>query len=296
MMRIQKKKTQYHIKISLLFTGLLIFLWLSVLLIHGILGAGAWIVIKMILPFVGIIGFIISFIGLIRVTIKKKQKWHKVMQCLLYGVMIFPITFLFGLIDMPYPVKIQQASPSITIRWPLTERSVVGWGGDLVKMNLPHAIWASERWAYDLVMLPYETGSRKNEDYGIWDKKVIAPISGIVVEAYDEEEDITPGTEDFTSMEGNHVYIKIEQTNTYLLLNHLKKGSVTVNTGDYVKEGDIIGLVGNSGSSSEPHLHIHHQKQDPTKHFLIAEGLPLYFKDINTKPMPEKGMNVIPKP
>ena len=35
--------------------------------------------------------------------------------------------------------------------------------------------------------------------------------------------------------------------------------------GQHVNEGEFLAQVGNSGSSSEPHLHIHHQRQDPSK-------------------------------
>ncbi|MGG3801652.1 M23 family metallopeptidase [Metabacillus fastidiosus] len=61
--------------------------------------------------------------------------------------------------------------------------------------------------------------------------------------------------------------------------------------GDHVNQGDVIGRVGNRGSTSEPHLHIHHQRQDPTKviYPILAEGLPLFFEDINGESMPQKG-------
>ncbi|MNV58349.1 Peptidase family M23 [compost metagenome] len=97
-------------------------------------------------------------------------------------------------------------------------------------------------------------------------------------------------------MEGNHVYLRIDATGTYLLLNHLKKDSVTVTVGDHVNAGEVLGHVGNSGSTSEPHLHIHHQRQDPTQTLLpiLAEGLPLYFEDTNAKAMPLKGTEVTP--
>lgn len=122
-----------------------------------------------------------------------------------------------------YPNTIKRAQPSITVSWPLTEKTVVGWGGNSVKDNLPHATWASERWAYDLVMEPYNINSDSNEDYGIWNKEIHSPVSGIVIAVSDDEADIKPGSENFISMEGNHVYIKIKETGTYLLLNHLKK-------------------------------------------------------------------------
>ncbi|BCJ96378.1 hypothetical protein acsn021_39470 [Anaerocolumna cellulosilytica] len=105
------------------------------------------------------------------------------------------------------------------------------------------------------------------------------------------KDDISPNTEAFKSVEGNHVYIKIKETGTYLLLNQFKKGSITVKTGDYVMKGETIGYVGNSSSSSEPHLHIHHQRQNPTKMLIpvFAEGLPLYFEGIQGENMPVKG-------
>jgi 6-phosphogluconolactonase (cycloisomerase 2 family) len=144
-------------------------------------------------------------------------------------------------------------------------------------------------------MEPYDTGHAELASYGIWNKEVVAPASGMVVAAYDEEEDILPNTEEFKSAEGNHVYIKMDASGTYLLLNHFKKDSLTVRTGDHVNKGEVVGHVGNSGSTSEPHLHIHHQRQDPTKVAfpIFAEGLPLYFEGTDAQPMPVKGTRVM---
>jgi len=87
------------------------------------------------------------------------------------------------------------------------------------------------------------------------------------------------------------VYIQIEKTGTYLLLNHLKKDSVNVEVGDQVNVGDLIARVGNSGSTSEPHLHIHHQRKNPLEMWtpVFAEGLPLYFENEVQNYMPVKG-------
>lgn len=103
--------------------------------------------------------------------------------------------------------------------------------------------WASERWAYDLVIEPADMGSKNLEDYGIYNEEIISPVSGIIVAAYDDENDILPNTEEFLSIEGNHVYIKIDKTGSFLMLNHLKKDSVLVKVGEHVNEGDIIGRV-----------------------------------------------------
>jgi len=95
------------------------------------------------------------------------------------------------------------------------------------------------------------------------------------------EPDITPNTEEFTSQEGNYVHIRVKAGDTaaYLILAHLKKGSIKVAVGDPVAIGKHLAQVGNSGTTSEPHLHIHLQRQDPSKTLypVFAEGLPLYF-------------------
>ena len=60
-----------------------------------------------------------------------------------------------------------------------------------------------------------------------------------------------------------------------------------------VEEGEVIGECGNSGNTSEPHIHIHHQRQDPTVFPVnFAEGLPLYFRDHDGPPMPVGGIKV----
>lgn len=41
------------------------------------------------------------------------------------------------------------------------------------------------------------------------------------------------------------------------MIAHFQKGSLKVKEGDQVKAGDLLGSVGNSGNSSEPHIHFH---------------------------------------
>lgn len=84
-------------------------------------------------------------------------------------------------------------------------------------------------------------------------------------------------------------FYKIEETGTYLVLGHFKYDSVCVKEGDYVTEGTVIAKAGNTGSSSVPHLHIHHQRQDPNKLLLLAQGLPLFFRDTTGPTMPRGG-------
>ncbi|WP_199869002.1 M23 family metallopeptidase [Clostridium senegalense] len=276
---------------------ILIVLWGSVFLVHGIVGVIAWALAKLVFAPIGIILLLLNLLIFIKCLIRKRKYGASIISIILSIFIAFPILMLINVLKVEYPANIDKVNPSITVKWPLKEKTIVGWGGDTVEVNLPHSIWGSERWAYDLVMEPESIGSKNISDYGIYDKEVISPVSGTIIAAYDKEEDILPNTEEFLSMEGNHVYIKVDKTGTFLLLNHLKKDSVHVKVGDKVEEGQFIGRVGNTGSTSEPHLHIQHQRQDPTKNIclIFAEGLPLYFKDIDGEKMPQKDSIITPQ-
>ncbi len=55
---------------------------------------------------------------------------------------------------------------------------------------------------------------------------------------------------------GNHVILDLGD-GTYAVYAHARRGSLLVKAGDTVRAGQRIGSVGNSGNSSEPHLHVH---------------------------------------
>ena len=68
---------------------------------------------------------------------------------------------------------------------------------------------------------------------------------------------------------------------------------IKVKEGQHVNEGFVLAQVGNSGSSSEPHLHIHHQRENPSEvSMFYTEGLPLYFRTKKGALMPERGTYV----
>lgn len=75
---------------------------------------------------------------------------------------------------------------------------------------------------------------------------------------------------------GNHVTIRSDD-GIYAVVAHLKQGSLTVKVGDRVRAGSVIGSCGNSGNSSEPHVHA--QLMDRVS-FWTAQGLPMEFAGI----------------
>ena len=78
---------------------------------------------------------------------------------------------------------------------------------------------------------------------------------------------------------GNYVLID-HGKNEYSMYAHLQPGSVRVHKGDQVKAGAIIGKIGSSGNSTEPHLHFQLcDKPDP----LMCAGVPVNFSNVTVE-------------
>ena len=84
---------------------------------------------------------------------------------------------------------------------------------------------------------------------------------------------------------GNHVVIATSPSGPYVLLAHLRRGSVTVAVGDRVRTGDRVGSCGNSGNSTQPHLHL--QATDSTN-WDEARGVPIAFDHPDAPAMPRE--------
>jgi murein DD-endopeptidase len=121
----------------------------------------------------------------------------------------------------------------------------------------------------------------KNESYFCYDQPILSVADGKVVAASDGAPENVPHSQtfaipiDFNNAAGNHVVVEIAQ-GRYVLYAHMRPGTVTVKAGDSVRAGQILGHVGNTGSSAEPHLHMH---IDDEPSFLGGNGLPYEFAD-----------------
>ena len=110
--------------------------------------------------------------------------------------------------------------------------------------------------------------------YAIYGDPVFAPCPGVVVRAEDGAPDMPPPQPDRTRMPGNHVLL--DCGGVHVLLAHFKQGSVRVAQADHVTPSTVVGLVGNSGNSNEPHLHIHAQRPAaPGREPLSGDPLPI---------------------
>lgn len=267
----------------------LIISWSVIYLVNGIISVVFWWSIQAF-SLVSIFILIASVLLFVWKGIFRKKIDRTLLFIVLFSIIgAWPLGWFANIGRIAYPADVQTMDPKIVVRFPLNERALVGWGGDRLETNY-HVIKPNERWAYDILIPPAEVKSNKLEDYGIFGAKVMAPASGTVVSIHNNDQDLVPGSDNFQSMAGNHIYLRVDETGTFLILAHLKKGSINVRKGQHVNEGEVLAQVGNSGSSSEPHLHIHHQRQDPSKvSMFLAEGLPLYFQTEKGAMIPERG-------
>jgi murein DD-endopeptidase MepM/ murein hydrolase activator NlpD len=94
--------------------------------------------------------------------------------------------------------------------------------------------------------------------YVIFGRPVVAPCAGEIVIAVDGLPDMSVPEVDHAHLAGNHVMIRCN--GVHILLGHFRRGTVRVRVGDRLNAGAPIAQVGNSGNTSEPHLHIHAQR------------------------------------
>jgi Peptidase family M23 len=112
------------------------------------------------------------------------------------------------------------------------------------------------------------------ESYFAYGQPVLAVADARVARVLDGLEEQVPGAlPDVIALEeadGNHVVLDLGD-GRFVLYAHMIPGSITVDEGDQVRRGDVLGLLGNSGNSSAPHLHLHVMS---TASGLASNGLP----------------------
>jgi hypothetical protein len=152
------------------------------------------------------------------------------------------------------------ATTSVPLSLPLDPGSwyVLQGGGRWINH---HAHVPDQRGAVDLVKLRPD-GSRSPgfgahpdpAGYAAYGTLLTSPCAGTVLQAVDGHEDQPPGRARFAPPAGN--FVTVDTGEERVLLAHLRPGSLRVRPGDRVGVGDPLGEVGNSGNTTEPHLHL----------------------------------------
>jgi murein DD-endopeptidase len=188
------------------------------------------------------------------------------------------------------PVTVN-SSPVLVISSPLRGENWLAGNGPsntslhrraLIPIN-GHA-YISQRFAIDWVQV-YPDGKTfhgdlsDNKNYRAYGAEIHAVADGVVTAAKDGIQQNTPGAKSFAvpitleTIGGNHVIMEIGN-GLYAFYAHMVQGSVRVKVGDKVRRGEVLGLLGNSGNSSEPHFHFQICNANSE---LGSEGLPYAF-------------------
>jgi hypothetical protein len=188
---------------------------------------------------------------------------------------------VIGLLFLPHKPDIPVPEKNETkLSLPFKGNWLVAWGGDTKELNQHHDT-PNQEFAFDFLGVDEQGKTRKgeaqvNEDYFAFGRQVLAPADGNVTDVINGVRDNIPGSMNPYSALGNAVFIQHSEYEVSILA-HLKLGSVKVKVGDKVERGQLIGLCGNSGNSSEPHLHYHLQN---TSIIQDGTGIKCYFQEV----------------
>ncbi|MFI0366398.1 M23 family metallopeptidase [Actinomadura sp. 1N219] len=216
------------------------------------------------------------------------------------------VLIVAGVVLVFVPGGVQGREP-VVLRCPVDGRWVpVNSPADRVPSHGTHEL--GQTYAIDLVHAPdperdwrplqrWPLASRP-ETFPAFGRDVLAPADGVVVQASGMQRDhwsrnswpafiylliegmlfrqllslLTLSAGRF--IVGNSIVLDLGD-GVYAVFAHLRHGSVRVRKGDRVRAGDVLGEVGNSGNSSEPHLHFHLMDRPRP---LAAAGLPFAFR------------------
>lgn len=208
-----------------------------------------------------------------------------------------------GLTIVPRPRVPEKLVTSL--RLPFDDRWLVTAGGDSRELNHHHDS-LSQRFAFDFVAVDKQGREHSgkgmaNEDYYAFGRPVLAPADGVVTDVIRGVRDNVPGSMNPFFAPGNAVILR-HREGEFSVLAHFQQGSIRVKPGERVRQGQVLGLCGNSGNSSGPHIHFHVQN---TPIFQEAAGLRCTFDkltvnrdgktDSKTSYSPVKGDVVCPQ-
>ncbi|MEH7238813.1 M23 family metallopeptidase [Bacillus sp. JJ1562] len=195
-----------------------------------------------------------------------------------FSIGIYVVIFLsFGTLNAFIVKGYTVDEKGIELTFPLKDGTYfVAQGGNHVMLNY-HQAHPSQEYALDIIKLN-TIGTRANglypeelRKYKIYEDDLYSPCNGKVVSMQNNSPDLIPPKSDPQNTKGNHVTLLCEHHDATILIAHMQKGSVVVAEGDKVKTGQKLGKVGNSGNTSEPHLHIHAE--------IDGRGVPITFNE-----------------
>ncbi|RFS20603.1 M23 family peptidase [Chitinophaga silvatica] len=202
------------------------------------------------------------------------SRWKKVTNLLISGVLLVLIVLYFtGTTGKPKTVEL--AFPFKPGRYFVLQ------GGKGLPTNLFHFSLRGAVYAMDIVKLNKFGGradkifSKNLADYEIYNDTIYAPCDGLVARAVSSNPDNIPPNMNRGPKNTNQIVLETPTFNVFMA--HLKMNSIVVREGDYVTKGQPLGCVGNSGFSTEPHLHIQVHEKTPGVAWYFGKPLYIHF-------------------
>jgi len=135
-------------------------------------------------------------------------------------------------------------------------------------------------------------GTEPPERFFAFGRPILAPAAGVVIDVHDGEIDHVARRSQVSllpyllgqasrlrrgvgAIAGNYVVIALAGSAGYVALVHVRAGSLRVREGDTVDVGHPLAECGNSGNSTQPHVHV--QVMD-NPDLSIARGVPVAFR------------------
>ncbi len=209
------------------------------------------------------------------------QKRRPVKRYIEYGIkglviglaLVFNGQALLGCISPP---------DALRLSYPLRNGVYYVGGGGASRWINGHHTAGAQAYALDIVRLNV-TGGRAYgfwpdslDRYAIYGNTVYSPCDGTVVQRVDGHPDLTPPNRDPEHLAGNHIVLRCGDAS--VVLAHLQEGSISVAIDEDVFAGQALALVGNSGNTTQPHLHIHAERYEGNEtDILQGEGIPILF-------------------
>jgi hypothetical protein len=199
----------------------------------------------------------------------------------LQSILFISASFVFTVFAVMALIGRRLSSPALELSFPLQGGNyVTAQGGSSWVINI-HALNQSQRYALDILKLN-SVGLRARglypadpKRYAIFGTEVLSPCDGVVAAIENGYIDLSPPEREHAQPAGNHIAIETAGATVYLA--HLMKDSICVNVGEHVHKGQLLGRVGNSGNSTEPHLHIHAEERTYPGKFSENPGVPIKF-------------------
>jgi hypothetical protein len=188
-------------------------------------------------------------------------------------VKLAPVT---NVTHLPYGVPVINGVADPTFRW--------HWGNGVGGTSFNAHSYPEHRYSYDIGI--FDTNDQtfkdpnkmdKNKNFYGWGQDVLAISDGEVIFIDDHFEDNFGQTANPNSTGANVVVIYNKTSDFYHLYAHFQQNQISVGLHQMISPGDKLGLLGNSGGSSEPHLHVGICRRD-SEGFL--RSLPMTFSKI----------------